>query len=116
MVRGIATDNKKYKHKNRNDEKWLCEDLYVYRKTVEKYIDNLRPKDEEETAKSLKKKKEMTLDRIIAILILGIFGSITVIFGIYMIIKGIYIIGVPSGVFGAIFVISFLLFEKYRWQ
>ena len=56
----------------------------------------------------------MTIDRILAILILGIFGSITLIAGIYLIIKEIYIVGIPSGLFGAVFVIAFILFEKYR--
>jgi hypothetical protein len=116
MVQGIETDSKKYKHINRDDEKWLCEDLYVFRKTVEKYIDNLRPNDENEINKSVKKskKKMMTIDRIIAILFLGIFGSITLITGIYLIIKENYLLGAPLGLFGAVFVVAFYLYEKYR--
>ena len=109
MVHGLATDDKKYKHKKRNNLKWLCKDLNVYKKTVEKYIDNLRSKDEIEI-----KSVMMTLDRIIAILFLGIFGSITLITGICLIIKGNYVLGVPLGFIGAVFVVAFCLYEKYR--
>ena len=116
MVRGIATDSKRYKHKKQNDEKWLCEDMLVWKRYVEKYIDNLKPNDEKEINDSVKKskKKMMTVDRVFAILILGVFGPITLITGIYMTLKGIYVLGVPLGLFGAIFVIAFFLYEKYR--
>lgn len=116
MVRGIATDSNRYKHKKRDDEKWLCEDLHVFKRTVEKYIDNLRCNNEEEIYKSEKKskKKRMTIDRVLAILILGIFGSITLLTGIYLLIKSNYVLGIPIEVFGVILVISFYLFEKYR--
>ena len=116
MVRGLATDGKKYKHINRNDEKWLSKDLNDIKKTVVKYIDNIRP-DNEKAKDSLhkkSKKKKMTIDRIFAILILGIFGSITLITGIYLIIKETYFLGGSLGVFGAVFVLAFILYEKYR--
>ena len=116
MVQGIETDSKKYKHIKRDDEKWLSKDLRVIKKTVEKYIDDIRPNYENEIDKSEKKskKKMMTIDRIIAILFLGIFGLITLITGIYLIIKNNYLLGAPLGIFGAVFVITFYLFEKYR--
>ncbi len=115
MVRGIATDSNRYKHKKRDDEKWLTEDLHVIKRTVEKYIDNLR-RNEEEINKSVKKskKKMMTIDRVLVILILGIFGSTALITGIYLLLISNYVLGIPIGVFGAISVISFYLFEKYR--
>ena len=75
MVRGIATDSKKYKHIHR-DEKWLTKELHDIKRTVEHYIDEVRPAAEKEITKTYTKstKKSMTIDRIIAILFLGIFG------------------------------------------
>lgn len=115
MVRGIATDGKKYKHLKRNDEKWLCKDLNDIKKTVENYIDNIRP-DEKKTNETVKKakKKTMTIDRIFAIIVLAIFGSISLITGIYLILKENYLIGISLTIFGSIFVITFILYEKYR--
>lgn len=55
MVRGIATDNKRYKHIKRSDEKWLCKDLQVFKRTVEKYIDDIRPNGENEIKKIKKR-------------------------------------------------------------
>ena len=116
MVRGIATDSNRYKHKKRNDEKWLCEDMLVWKRYVEKYIDNLRPNDEKEINKSVKKgkKKMLTVSRVFEILILGVFGSITLITGIYILLKGNFVLGVPLAIIGAIFVIALILNEKYR--
>ena len=116
MVRGIATDNKKYKHIKRDNTKWLSKDLNVFKKYIEKYIDSIRPDDEKKTDTSPgeSKKKMMTFDRIIAVLFLGLFGSISLIAGIFLLIKEVYIIGVPAGLFGAVLVICFFLFEKYR--
>ena len=111
MVRGLATDGKKYKHINRNDEKWLSKDLQDIKKTVEHYIDNIRPDDNKTVKKS--KTKGMKIDRLIAIL-LGIFGSISLITGIFLILKGIYFLGGSLTIFGAVFVITYILFEKFR--
>ena len=36
MVHGIETDSKKYKHKKRNDEKYLAEDMLVWRRYIER--------------------------------------------------------------------------------
>ncbi len=116
MVRGLATDGKKYKHINRNDEKWLSKDLNDIKKTVEKYIDDIRP-DNEKAIDSLQKKskkKKMTIDRIFAILILGIFGATTRIIGIFLIIKGTYFLGGSLSIFGAVFVLTFIMYEKYK--
>jgi len=116
MVRGINTDGKKYKHINRNDEKWLCKDLNDIKKTIENYIDNIRPDGEKRTDKTVEKikRKTMTIDRILVILVLGIFGSITLITGIYLILKVNYLIGVSLTIFGLIFVTAYILYEKYR--
>ncbi len=115
MVRGIATDGKKYKHIQRN-EKWLTKDLHDIKKTVEHYIDEIRPAAEKEITKTFTKstKKTLTADRIIAILFLGIFGSITLITGIYLIVQQTYVVGVPLCAFGVVFVLSLILFERYR--
>lgn len=116
MVRGIATDNKKYKHINRNNEKWLCKDLYVFKRYTEKYINNLKYDDENELDKSQKngKKKIMTVDRVIAIIFLGIFGSITLLTGIYLVLKQVNFLSVSLLIFGIVFVVAFCLYEKYR--
>jgi len=117
MVRGIATDSKRYKHIKRSDEKWFCDDLLVFKRTVEKYINNIRPDDKEENGKTIEKnkKKMMTIDRIFAILFLGFFGSITLITGIYFLLQGkSVIVGFPILLFGFVAVISFILYERYR--
>ena len=115
MVRGIATDGKKYKHVHR-DEQWLCEDLHEVTRSVEHYIDRIRPSDDEQQHVSVHKstKKTMTVDRIIAIILLGIFGSAALITGIFLLLQENYFIGAFLGLFGAIFVIAFCLFEHYR--
>ena len=117
MVRGLGTDDKQYKHIDRSDEKWLCEDLNVFRRTVEKYIDRIRPDDEKNIGTSEKRRNQnMTIIRILAILFLGIFGSMNLITGVYLLIKEIYVLGIPLTVFGTICIIAFCLFEIYRGQ
>ena len=113
MVRGIATDSKKYKPKNRNDEKYLSEDLNVIRKTVENYIDDIRPKDDEDLTK-YERKKGTDFVRIFAILFLGILGSISLITGLYLIYKQTYFTGFSFTIFGAVAILCFILYEKYR--
>jgi uncharacterized membrane protein len=112
MIRGLATDGKKYKHINRSDEKWLSKDLQDIKKTIENYIDNIRPKDNETVKKA--NKKDVKIVRIIAILLLGVFGSISLITGIFLLIRGTYFLGGSIVIFGAVFVISFILFERFR--
>ena len=115
MVRGIATDSKKYKHIHR-DEKWLTKDLHDIKRTVEHYIDEIRPAAEKEINQTFTKstKKTMTVDRVFAILFFGIFGSITLISGIYFIIKQTYVVGISLAIFGLLLVVCFVLFERYR--
>jgi len=116
MVHGIATDSKKYKHKNQNDETRLCEDMLVWKRYVERDCNEVGTRNEKEMNKSVKmrKKKMLIGSRVFEILILGVFGPITLITGIYMILKGSYILGVPLAIIGAIFVIALILNEKYR--
>jgi len=101
MAHGIETGDKTYKRLRRDDEKWLLEDLHAMKRTVRKYIATLQPPNENETDASVQKghKKMMTLDRILAIIVLGLFGSITFLAGLYLIIKGNYLVGVPGLVF-----------------
>ena len=115
MVQGIETDDKRYKHKRMDDEEWLCKDLNEYKKTVQNYIDEIRPdenKEHEPVKKS--KKKTMTFDRILAIIMLGIFGSVALITGIVLIIKEVYFTGGFLTIFGAFFVLAFILYEISR--
>jgi len=115
MVQGIETDNKKYKHKKRNDEKWLTKDLQEFRKTTEKYIDSIRPNNEKQLyGQKQTNKSSMIIVRIITIILLGIFGSISLFTGIILIFKENYVLGIPISSIGAVFVISFILFEKFR--
>ena len=116
MVRGIETDSKRYKHKKRNDEKDMCEDMLVWKRYVERDINKLRTRNEKEIDTSVTKKENKTLTpvRVLEILILGVFGPITLITGIYMLFKENYVAGVPLAIIGAIFVISLTLNEKYR--
>ena len=116
MVRGIATDSNRYKHKKRNDEKWLCEDMLVWKRYVERDCNEVGTRNEKEMNKSVKKskKKMITVSRVFEILILGVFGPITLITGTYIILKGNYVVGVPLGIIGAIFVIALILNEIYR--
>lgn len=114
MVQGIETGGKKYKHIKKNDEKWLAKDLNAIRKTVENYINSRRPSDDEDIDKIVTKsnKKTMSFVRIISI-ILGIIGFFALISGIYLLIQENYIIGITTSLIGAVFLISFIFFEKY---
>jgi hypothetical protein len=115
MAHGIETGNKKYKHIRRDDEKWLLTDLHEIKRTVQKYIARLQPPNENEKDASVKKSQKMlTGDIILGILVLGILGSMSLLTGLYLIIQAKYDIGVPVTVFGVVFVIAFILFEKYR--
>lgn len=57
MVRGIATDSKRYKHIHR-DEKWLTKDLQDIKRTIENYIDTKRPAAEKEINKTFQASKK----------------------------------------------------------
>ena len=84
MAHGIETGDKTYKRLRRDDEKWLLEDLHAMKRTVRKYIATLQPPNENKTDTSVQKgyKKMMTLDRILAIIVLRLFGSITLLAGL----------------------------------
>lgn len=112
MTKGVETDSKRYKHIKRDDEKWLFKDLYDIRKTIKNYINSIRPSEENKIEKSVK--KGMSIGRIIAILFLGLFGSIMLIVGIYLIINANYVLGVSLGIFGFVFLVAFFLNEMYR--
>jgi uncharacterized membrane-anchored protein len=116
MTHGIETGNKKYQHIRRDDEKWLLEDLQAIKRTVRKYIASAQPPDETEAAPSEKKnhKKSMTIDRVLAFVIFGIFGLVILLLGFYLIVKENYVVGIPGVVFGIVFVLALILFEIYR--
>ncbi len=116
MVRGIATDNKKYKHKKRNDEKDMCEDMLVWRRYIQRDIDKLRNRNQKEISTSEKKDEKETISpvRVLQILILGILGPIILIGGVYMLINEINIVSVNLVLIGAVFVIALILNEIYR--
>lgn len=116
MVHGIETDNKKYKHFRRDDETWLLTDLQEIKRTVAQYIARLPSPGEDVTDAqvALHRKKIMIGDVILGILVLGILGSLSLLTGLYLIIQGKMGIGVPITVFGLVFLIAFILFEKYR--
>jgi hypothetical protein len=116
MPRGIETGGKKYLHRRCDDEKWLLEDLRAEKRTVEKYITSLRPPDEDGTGSTVKKDimRRITVDRILALVIFGLFGSICFLGGLYLLIRGNAVVGVPGVVFGIIFIVTYVLLEKYR--
>jgi hypothetical protein len=115
MVQGIETNGKKYKHKKKNNVKWLAKDLNEIRKTAENYIDSKRPRNDEEINVTVKKSMRDTWSfiRIIAI-ILGIIGIFTLIYGIYSLTVEINILSIINTSIGIVFVSGFILFEKYR--
>jgi hypothetical protein len=114
MVRGIATDKKKYKHKDRNDTKWLAKDLNEFRHQAEEYIDSKRPKDEKDFNYTIEKSKKKTMPFVRTILIiLGIMGFFALIYGIYSLIQEVNILNIINTLIGAIFLGSLILFEKY---
>ena len=116
MPHGIETDDKKYKHKKRNEIKWLAEDLYEIRKTYENYIDSIRPDEKKEKSSTVTKEEKTVLTsvRVVQILILGILGSIILIGGVYMFMKDNNVVSIPLVLIGAVFVIALVLNVIYR--
>ena len=116
MVHGIANGSKNKKQVDKTDIKWLAKDLNDIKETVENYIDEVRPDENVEAEKTEKKihTKKMTIDRIIAIIFLGIFGTVVLIAGIYAFIKDPNITTGFLCFIGAVFLICFILFELYR--
>ncbi|MBN1280212.1 MAG: hypothetical protein JXA00_01035 [Candidatus Thermoplasmatota archaeon] len=115
MVRGIATDEKKYKHVRQDDDQWLSKDVQEIRKTAELYIEGLRPVDDQETPgrRAQRSAHDMRIIHMLVIL-LGIFGTMTLLAGLYFLIKGNGIIGVSATSIGAVFMMALLLYEKYN--
>jgi len=117
MVQGIETGEKKYKHKKKDDIKWLAKDVNEIRKTAENYIDSKRPNNDEEINGTVKMSTTETWSfiRIIAI-ILGIIGFFSLLSGIYLlfIIQEKFVIGITGCLIGIVFLLTFILFEKYR--
>lgn len=115
MVQGIETDDKKYKHKKKNDINWLAKDLNEIRTTAENYVDSKRPRNNEKIDITISKslKETWSFIRIIAI-ILGIIGFFTLFSGMYLliVIQENYVISVTTCLIGITFLLTFILFEK----
>ncbi|MBU0496799.1 MAG: hypothetical protein KKC68_02290 [Candidatus Thermoplasmatota archaeon] len=115
MVHGIPTDNKTYKHKNRTDIKWLCKDLNIWRQYIENYIQQQNHTEVTTTIEETHATQPiLSFVNIFAILFLGFTGTIALLTGIYILLQGTYIIGVFLTIIGAIFLISFILYQYYR--
>lgn len=116
MVQGIETDDKKYKHKKRNDEKWLAKDMLVWKRYVERDIAEKASQNEKEKNISITKdrKKTFTPVRVLQILILGIFGPIILIGGLYMFMMDNSVVAIPLVLIGAVLVIALILNEIYK--
>ena len=116
MVKGIETDDKKYKHKKGNIEKEMCEDMNVWKRYIQRDITKKRYSNEMGISSSESKKevKKLTPVRVLQILILGIFGPITLIGGVYMFMKENNVVAIPLILIGAVFVIALFLNEAYR--
>jgi hypothetical protein len=109
MVRGIS--NTKYKHRKKNDEKYLTKDLQEIKKTVQNYIDEIRPDSINEKDYIVKTPNIKIFKYIISFL--GIIGCIALITGIFSLINANYIGGVPLITFGIIFILIFVLNIRY---
>lgn len=57
MVHGLEIDNKTYKHKKRDNEKDMCEDMLVWKRYVQRDCHIAGIKNEKKLKKSQKKKK-----------------------------------------------------------
>jgi hypothetical protein len=112
MVHGIETDRKKLSKVKKSDEKWFTDDLQDIKRTVEHYIDEVRPangKDEDYIVKSPKSNVIRY-----AIMLLGIFGLIVLITGIYLSLKENSTLGIPVILIGGTFFLALVLSEVYR--
>ena len=116
MVHGIGTDGK-YKRRKMDDEQWLSEDMLVWRRYVERDIQELGRKNEKEMKSSVrtKEKRPLSVTRVLEILILGVLGPVIFIGGLLLpLVKENYVVGIPCTMIGAIFVIALLLNEICR--
>jgi len=93
----------------------MFEDMLVWKIYIQRDITKLRNHKEKEISKPEKKeeKKILTPVRVLEILILGIFGPITLIAGIYAMSSN-FVVGLPIAAIGAVFVIALILNEIFR--
>jgi hypothetical protein len=112
MVQGIESDRKNLSKVKRSDEKWFTEDLQDIKKTVEHYIDEVRPDGKNEEDYIVKTPKSKVF--ISVIIFLGIIGLIALIMGIFLLYNTKYLGGIPLVVFGGVFFVIFVLNILYK--
>jgi len=112
MVQGIETDSKKLSKEKKSDEKWLTKDLQDIKKTVEHYIDNVRPDGENEEDYIVKAPKSKAFKYVI--FLLGIIGIIALMMGIFLVYHAEYTGGIPLVAFGGVFVLILVLNFIYK--
>jgi len=74
MVQGIETDSYKLSKVKKSDEKWLTKDLQDIKKTVEHYIDEVRPDGENKEDYIVKTQNTKVFKYVI--FLLGLIGLI----------------------------------------
>ena len=112
MVQGIETDNDKLGKVKKSDEKWLTKDLHDIKKTVEHYIDEVRPDDENDEDYIVKTQNTKVFKYVI--FLLGLIGLIALFAGIFLLSNSNYVGGIPLIVFGGLFVLIFVLNVIYK--
>jgi hypothetical protein len=112
MVQGIETDGKKLSKVKKSDEKWFTKDLQDIKKTVEHYIDEVRPNGENEEDYIVKTPNTKVFKFVI--FLLGLIGLIALFAGIFLLFNTNYVGGIPLVLIGTVFVIVLILNEKYR--
>jgi len=100
MVQGIETDNDKLGKVKKSDEKWLTKDLHDIKKTVEHYIDEVRPDDENDEDYIVKTQNTKVFKYVI--FLLGLIGLIALFAGIFLLSNSNYMGGIPLIVFGGL--------------
>lgn len=112
MAQGIETDSKKLSKEKKSDEKWLTKDLQDIKKTVEHYIDEVRPDGENEEDYIVKTQNTKVFKYVI--FLLGLIGLIALFAGIFLLFNSNYVGGIPLIVFGGVFVLIFVLNVIYK--
>lgn len=112
MVQGIETDSNKLSKVKKSDEKWLTKDLQDIKKTVEHYIDEVRPDGNNEEDYIIKTQNTKVFKYVI--FLLGLIGLIALFAGIFLLFNSNYVGGIPLIVFGGIFVLIFVLNVIYK--
>jgi len=106
MVKGIETDSKKTSKVKKSDEKWLTKDLQDITKTVEHFIDEIRPDGEnKEDYIFIPKSKVFKY----TIIFFGIIGLIAILIGIFLLHNLEYLGGISLIVFGGVFFLILVL-------